>query len=128
MYIKKVVEYQYNYAEYIVTDGKHDITGICMSVPLPNGLEPKVGMEITEVYVFNINELKIKKIDKEKESITKTLIFPLEYKITGKLINLSTIEVFGFKFSLYDEVVGFNSGDYVEVHVDRFDFIVENYY
>lgn len=33
---KKIIEYVYNYAEYIVTDGKYDINCICDSVPLPN--------------------------------------------------------------------------------------------
>lgn len=126
MYIKKVVEYVYNYAEYIVTDGHYDVRAICMSVPLPDGLEPKVGMEITELYVFNINEQIIKKIETNKQLIKHKS--GLSYKIIGKVINSSMIEVFDFKFSFYDELIGYNPGDYVEVIADRLDCIVEGWY
>ena len=41
MHIKKVLEYDYNYAQYIVTDGRNDVKCVCMSVPLPNGKKPE---------------------------------------------------------------------------------------
>lgn len=34
MEIKHILEYDYNYAEYIVADGKHDIVCMCLSFPL----------------------------------------------------------------------------------------------
>ena len=33
MYIKEVLKYDWNYAEYIVTDGKYDLKCMCESVP-----------------------------------------------------------------------------------------------
>ena len=90
MYIKKVVEYVFNYAEYIVTDGANDVRCICMSVPLPNGLEPKVGMEITKIYIFTINELEIK-LAKNKIEVIKHRL-GLSYKIIGKVIARNIIE------------------------------------
>ena len=44
MHIKKVLEYDYNYAQYIVTDGRNDVKCVCMSVPLPNGKKPESGL------------------------------------------------------------------------------------
>ena len=46
MEIKQILEYDYNYAEYIVTDGKYDIVCMCLSVPLENNNEPKIGMKV----------------------------------------------------------------------------------
>ena len=43
--IKHILEYDYNYAEYIVTDGKYDIVCMCLSVPLENN-NPKIGMKV----------------------------------------------------------------------------------
>ena len=50
MHIKKVLEYDYNYAQYIVTDGRNDVKCVCMSVPLPNGKKPESGLEITKIF------------------------------------------------------------------------------
>ena len=44
--IKHILEYDYNYAEYIVTDGKYDIVCMCFSVPLENNNDPKIGMKV----------------------------------------------------------------------------------
>ncbi len=126
MYIKKIVEYVFNYAEYIVTDGKNDVRCICMSVPLPNGLEPKVGMEITKIYIFTINDLEIKLAKNKKEVIKHRL--GLSYKIIGKVIARNIIECLGYKFTFYEDTIGFEIGDYVEVIADRLDCIVENHY
>lgn len=138
MHIKKVLEYVYNYAEYIVTDGNNELKCVCMSVPLPDGREPKSGLEITKIYAFNVEKVIIKKIIKEKDmkdSITKPLFDPLGYKLKGRVIdsNKSVVEIFDFKIDLeydYPDGLGeeFKNGDYVEFSVDRLDCIIENYY
>ena len=52
MKIKRILEYDYNYAEYIVTDGKYDIVCMCLSVPLENDNEPKIWMKVENLYAF----------------------------------------------------------------------------
>lgn len=138
MHIKKVLEYVYNYAEYIVTDGNNELKCVCMSVPLPDGREPKSGLEVTKIYAFDVEKVIIKKIIKEKDtkdSITKPLFDPLGYKLKGRVIdsNKSVVEIFDFKIDLeydYPDGLGeeFKNGDYVEFSVDRLDCIIENYY
>ncbi len=46
MEINHILEYDYNYAEYIVTDGKYDIVCMCLSVPLENNNDLKIGMKV----------------------------------------------------------------------------------
>lgn len=138
MYIKKVLEYVYNYAKYIVTDGRHDVKCICMSVPLPDGKVPEIGMEITAIYVFNFESTIVKKVTKEKDmkyKIIKPFSNPLAYKLRGKVIDSSKsiVQVFDFKISLeYDYPDGmneeFSNNDYVEFFASRLDCIIENYY
>lgn len=137
MKIKKVLEYAYNYAKYIVTDGNNDLKCVCMSVPLPDGKEPKSGLEITRIYAFSVKGVIIKKVIKNKDmqdSITKLLFNPLGYKLKGKVAdsNKSVVQIFGFRIDLeYDYTDGFGedfkNGDYVEFLVDRLDCIIENY-
>ena len=57
MKIKRILEYDYNYAEYIVTDGKYDIVCMCLSVPLENDNEPKIGMKVESLYAFSYNDI-----------------------------------------------------------------------
>ena len=45
MEINHILEYDFNYAEYIVSDGKYDIVWMCLSVPLENN-NPKIGMKV----------------------------------------------------------------------------------
>ena len=131
MYIKKVIEYTYNYAEYIVTDGNNELKCVCMSVPLSDGSEPTIGSEITKICAFCVDELIINKIIKEKDkqdSISKLLFNPLGYKLKGRVLNSnqSIVEIFTYKIDLgyeYPDGLGedFKDGDYVEFSVDRLD-------
>ena len=50
MKIKQILEYDYNYAEYIITDGKYYIVCMCLSVPLRNNKVPKIDMKIEKLY------------------------------------------------------------------------------
>ena len=87
MYIKKVLDYSYNYTEYIVSDGKNDIVCMCISVPLSDGKIPKDGMSVSNIYIFSLNELSIQKIDKGKEYIGAKNFFQTKgYKNSGMLI------------------------------------------
>ena len=138
MHIKKVLKYEYNYAQYIVTDGANDVKCVCMSVPLPNGRKPESGLEITKIYSFSAEGVKVKKIVKEKDmrdEIKKTLFDSLGYKLKGRILdsNKAIVQVFNFEIDLeYDYPNGmgedFKDDDYVEFSVDRLDCIIENYY
>ncbi len=138
MYIKKVLEYDYNYAQYIVTDGRNDVKCVCMSVPLPNGRKPESGLEITKIYAFSVEGVIVKKIIEEenmRDEIIKPLLDSLGYKLKGRILdsNKAIVQVFNFEIDLeydYPDGMGkdFKNGDYVELSVDRLDCIIENYY
>lgn len=65
MPIKEVLEYRYNYTEYIFLD-KNLMWFVCaFSVPLPNGRAHKAGMEVKKIYVFSIQDISIKQIEDE---------------------------------------------------------------
>ena len=133
MHIKKVLEYDYNYAQYLVTDGRNDVKCVCMSVPLPNGRKPESGLEITKIYAFSVEGVIVNKIIEEKnmrDEIKKTL-FDLGYKLKGRILdsNNSIVQVFNFEIDLeydYPDGMGedFKNGDYVELSVDRLDCII----
>ena len=136
MHIKKVLEYAYNYAQYLVTDGNVELKCVCMSVPLPDGREPTSGLKIEKIYAFSVDGVIIKKVIKVKdmkESIVKSSFNPLAYKFKGRVLDSSKaiIQIFGFKIELehdYPNGLGDNlkNGDYVEFSVDRLDCVIEN--
>ena len=136
--VKKVLEYVYNYAQYIVTDGKNEVICMCLSVPLPGGKEPEIGAEITKIYAFSIEGVFLKKITKGKhmnDSITKLLFGSLGYKIRGRILDSkkAIIKVYDFTIDLENEYPnGFGedlkNGDYVEFSVDRLDCVIKNHY
>ena len=138
MHIKKVLEYDYNYAQYLVTDGRNDVKCVCMSVPLPNGRKPESGLEITKIYAFSVEGVVINKIIEEKnmrDEIIKPLFDSQGYKLKGRILDSdkSIVQVFNFEIDLeydYPDGLGeeFKNGEYVELSVDRLDCIIENYY
>ena len=73
MYIKKILEYDYNYANYMVSDGFNEVKCFCMSVPLPNDREPQVGMEVLKIHAFTVNKLEIMKVLEEKDLLPLNL-------------------------------------------------------
>ena len=138
MHIKKVLEYDYNYSQYIVTDGRNDVKCVCMSVPLPNEKKPESGLEITKIFAFSVEEVILKKVIEEKnmrDEIIKPLFDSLGYKLKGRILdsNKAIVQVFNFEIDLeydYPDGLGdeFKNGEYVELSVDRLDCIIENYY
>ena len=138
MHIKKVLEYDYNYAQYIVTDGRNDVKCVCMSVPLPNEKKPESGLKITKIYAFSVEGVILKKVIEEKnmrDEIIKPFFDSLGYKLKGRILdsNKSIVQVFNFEIDLeydYPDGLGeeFKNGEYVELSVDRLDCIIENYY
>ena len=138
MHIKKVLEYDYNYAQYIVTDGRNDVKCVCMSVPLPNEKKPESGLEITKIFAFSVEGVILKKVIEEKnmrDEIIKPLFDSLGYKLKGRILdsNKAIVQVFNFEIDLeydYPDGLGeeFKNGEYVELSVDRLDCIIENYY
>ena len=137
MHIKKVLEYDYNYAQYLVTDGRNDVKCVCMSVPLPNGRKPESGLEITKIYAFSVEGVVINKIIEEKnmrDEIIKPLFDSQGYKLKGRILDSdkSIVQVFNFEIDLeydYPDGMGFDfkNGDYVELSVDRLDCIIKDY-
>ena len=131
MYIKKILEYNYNYANYMVSDGNKEVKCLCLSVPLPNDKEPQVGMEVLKIYAFTVNELIISKVLEEKKKnfyVSKTPIFGFSYKIRGRIVDRqkAIIEVYNFTISLEFEYENgfsedFKNGDFIEFEVDRLD-------
>lgn len=138
MYIKEIIEYSYSYAAYIVSDGTHELNCMCLSVPLPNGREPRCGLEITNIFAFCVDHIVINKIaDKQqmKDSISKAKKSFFGYKLKGRIIDVecSIVEIFNFKISLaYDFPHGlgkeYRKGEYIEFMTDRLDCAIENIY
>jgi|GEM_PF-5936305 len=138
MYIEKVLEYAYNYAEYIVSDGKKQLRCVCMSVPLQDGQEPQRNMIISKIYAFSACDdvIVIKKVTQNLQNcdrIKKRLFDPLGYELRGRVLdaNNSIIGVFGFEIHLTDHYpnglpVQFANGDYVEFYASRLDCEIEN--
>lgn len=131
MYIKKILEYNYNYANYMVSDGVNELKCLCLSVPLPDNMEPKEGMEVLKIYAFTVNKLEIMKVLKEKDKkyyISKTPLIGFDYKIRARIVDCkkAIVEVFNFIISLeFEYENGFSedfiNGDFIEFEVDRLD-------
>ena len=129
MEIKRILEYDYNYAEYIVTDGQFDIVCMCMSVPLENNIEPKIGMKVESLYAFSYDDTIKLKISKFKRCyIQKDLKSYFKYNLCVIIIDTlnAIIKVFDFIIDLkniypngFDTTI--KNGDYVEFEVDRID-------
>ena len=126
MKISKINEYSYSYAEYQVSDGDKEIRCVCNSVPLPNGLEPQIGMPIKMLYAFCFEDILIKE---EKSAnchkITKIGKYGFQYEIVGTILNKmnSLIKVFDFTISLEyfypNGISDFEEGDIVSIIIDR---------
>lgn len=126
MKISKINEYSYSYAEYQVSDGEKEIRCVCNSVPLPNGLEPQIGMPIKMLYAFCLEDILIKE---EKTAnchkITKLGKYGFQYEIVGTILNKkkSLIKVFDFTISLEyfypNGISDFEEGDIVSIIIDR---------
>lgn len=129
MEIKHILEYDYNYAEYIVTDGKYDMVCMCLSVPLENNNEPEVGMKVESLYAFSYKDtIKLNVSDGNKCYIQKNPKNYFKYKLCGIVADSKNaiVKVFDFIIDLKkDYPTGFDTtikkGDYVEFEVDRID-------
>lgn len=130
MQIKEILKYDYNYGEYIVTDGINDLICMCVSVPLPNNISPEVGMTISSLYAFSFEDIKIVKLTstETKEFTIKKGKSYFEYSLQGKIIDVkkALVQVYGFIISLeYQFSDGFSSdyseGDFIKIEVDRLD-------
>ncbi len=127
MEIKRIIEYEYNYAEYEVTDGMHSLICMCLSVPLKHGKEPQVGMKIAKLYAFSFGEtINIGIADCKECDIQKKNYFGYELRGSVLDVNKAIIKIFGFMVDLSDYYPnGFGNvakiGDYVTFQVDRLD-------
>lgn len=134
MKIKEVIEFDYNYAKYIVTDGNYDINCICLSVPLPNNEVPVKGMKVEMIYPFTFDPIDIKINNDKKEFLIQRKGFPLEYFLRGMILNKekALVKIENFVICLEkDFEEGFNDqyqiGDFIEFKVDRLDCELKGY-
>jgi len=130
MRIEKVVRYDWNYAEYIVTDGINNIICMCVSVPLPDNKSPQAGMEVSMLYAFAFDDIKIVKIIKEEDKyfLIKKGTSYFNYKMRGRIVDKekALVKIDGLLISLeYHFENGFPSyysiGDFIDFKVDRLD-------
>ncbi len=133
MIIKEVIEYDYNYAEYIVTDGTYDLRCMCLSVPLADGKTPVPSMEVKKLYAFTFNgELQLKRIQNTCDFTQQ--LKTLQYSVRGHILDIKnaivalgnfiiSLEYF-FPNGLPNE---YSENDCVEFCVDRFDCVLEGY-
>lgn len=134
MQIKEILQYDWNYAEYIVTDGMNDLMCMCNSVPLPDNKSPMVGMKISGIYAFSYGEIRITKIlgrENKKFYIDKGESY-FAYHLCGKIIDVkkALVQVYNFIISLeYQFNGGFPSdyfeGDFIDFDADRLDCYIE---
>lgn len=130
MFIKEILKYNYNYAEYIVTDGKNELICICLSVPLLSNQRLQTGMKVSIIDAFSYKGTFIRKIEDNERQITiqkgKSWF---EYVLCGRIIdvNKALVQVEGFTISLENDFVdGFETkrykqNDIITFSVDRLD-------
>lgn len=125
MKISKILEFNYNYAEYLVSDGSHEIR--CRGILLVHQ-EPKVGMSVKTLYACSYAETIDLIISKNRNYyIQKDKKDSFKYKVCGTIKDYqkALIKVFDFIISLeYYYPDGFNfflQDGYVEFEVDVFD-------
>ena len=102
---------------------------MCLSVPLENNNEPKIGMKVDSLYTFSYNGNIILKISNaNKYNIQKDPKNHFKYNLCGIVVDSkkSIIKVFDFIIDLSNDYPnGFDTlikdGDYVEFEVDRID-------
>lgn len=134
MQIKEILQYDWNYAEYIVTDGMYDLLCMCNSVPLPDNIPPQVGMKISSIYAFSYAEIEITKITNQENKnfyIDKGKSY-FAYQLCGKIIDVkkALVQVYNFIISLeYQFIDGlpfdYLEGDFIAFNVDRLDCFIE---
>lgn len=134
MKIKEILEFDYNYAKYIVTDGNYDIVCICLSVPLPNNEVPLRGMEVEMIYPFTFDPIDIKINRNKKEFLIQKKKSNLEYFLRGIILNKekAIVKIENFVICLEkDFEEGFNDryqiGEFIEFKVDRLDCELKGY-
>ena len=102
---------------------------MCLSVPLENNKEPKIGMKVENLYAFSYNATIILKVlNSNKCYIQKDSKKYFKYNLCGIVVDSkkSIIKVFDFFIDLSNDYPnGFDTiikdGDYVEFEVDRID-------
>lgn len=134
MQIKEILKYDWNYGEYIVTDGFNDLVCMCVSVPLPNNIDPEVGMKISIIYAFSYADIKIKKLTKQENKtyyIEKGKSY-FEYRLHGKIIDekKALIQVYDFIISLEYQFndgfpLNYSKGDFIAIGTDRLDCVID---
>lgn len=135
MKIKKIKDLSKYEGEFIVTDGKKEVMGSCISLPLPENRIPEIGTTVACLQGFFLEDNPIiNKIYNQNEQeyfLKKKGFFGMSYHIRGCVIDSENylVKVFGFTISLEyifgaeygNRSFGFNNGDWISFDVDRFD-------
>lgn len=129
MFIKEILKYDYNYAEYVVSDNKNELICMCLSVPLPNGQPPMLNMKVKMIYAFSIRDIEIKLIESDHDKNIKIIHDDyFAYTLTAKVLdaNKSLVCLDEIIISLENDFPeGFpkniSNSDYIQFHVDRLD-------
>ena len=81
MKIKKIQDLTEYEGEFIITDGRFDIEGTCVSLPLSNNRAPYIGESVTSLHAFFLTDepiiIKLKDIRKQKYRLKKKFIIGL---------------------------------------------------
>jgi len=125
MYIKEVLNYDYNYAEYIVTDGEYNLICICGSVPLPESKEPKKGMNVAEIIVFAPDGMNATRIegDENKRHLIKKGKHPLSYYLQAEIVDRERhlVRIGGLIIETERLPTDYKNGEFIGFEVDRLD-------
>jgi len=127
MFIKNVLTYQYNYAEYIVTDGKYDLICICDLVPFPpESKGPEIGMKIADISTFTFGRMNTNKIEDDENKIyliekgSRSFDYYLQAKVVDK--EKALVAIGELIIEIDDEFPKYlENGDFVGFEVDRLD-------
>ena len=135
MKIKKINDLSKYEGEFTITDGSFDISGTCISLPLPGNRIPEIGLQVSRVYAFFLTDNPdVKKLYRESDHkyiLKKNSLFGMAYFVQGYVLDSEKflIKVFGFTISLEylygteycNKKFDFTNGDWISFTVDRFD-------
>jgi len=130
MFIKEIVVYDYNYAEYIVTDGEYELLCVCVFSPLSQ--KPQKGTMVNEIVALmvdggnGVKRTELKTYLAERQNKKRLLEHTLRGKVIDKekaLIAIGELVVQLDPFDLSEDTM---VNDFVEFKVDRLDCEIYN--
>ena len=138
MKIKKIQDLTEYEGEFIITDGRFDIEGTCVSLPLSNNRAPYIGESVTSLHAFFLTDepiiIKLKDIRKQKTRLKKKCIIGMSYYVQGCVIDEKKylVKVYDFIINLEylfgseyeNKTFNYKKGEWLSFLVDRFDITI----